>query len=402
MALFITFCQAFTLRRLLGLAIVALLCLFLVRQIFYAEPHHGHVEPLRRMMALGDTRKVILFWTKFFGDDFSTHINFDVVNSCPVHNCFLTSDRSYLHDSTAVVFHADLEATDLPLTRSVNQSFVFYLLESPFKHLGRFRQQPYKGYFNLTWTYRHDSDVLATYYMNSYQPNLGGDRASRAKKKNKALALISNCQAPSNRDLYISELLQYFPVDVIGGCGNKTCPRGEWECTKQFSEYRFYLAFENALCQDYLTEKAFRAFSHDILPIVLGQGNYNALLPPNSFLNVADFVSPKKLAEHLHYLSRNPDEYEQHFKWKQFSEHSRIPVAYNQDRTDICQLCEIINRVPAIQSTYPDIHDWWVTQARCYVPLFSSAQKTRNLRSLLTLITTIIFLRKYFSYDYFI
>ena len=139
------------------------------------------------------------------------------------------------------------------------------------------------------------------------------------------------------------------------------------------------------LCRDYITEKAYRAFSYDVLPIVLGSGNYSALLPPNSFINVADFDTPKKLAKLLRFLSDNPDEYEKYFAWKHLPEHSRVPDAYRRDRTDIGKLCEIINRegspsvAPSVGSAYRDLHDWWVTQAQCYTPLFSSSPRRTSL-----------------------
>ncbi|OQV24669.1 putative Alpha-(1,3)-fucosyltransferase C [Hypsibius exemplaris] len=351
-------CQRFTLRRFAGLAVLASLAYFTLCRLVPHAPDSSTLSYL----APGDTRKVILFWTKFFDDDFVTYMNFDV-HSCPVRNCLLTSDRGYLRDSSAVVFHGrNLDSSDLPAVRSPSQSFVFYLLEAPYMMYNLLQKEVWLGFFNLTWTYRQDSDVLSTYYFRYYQPNLGGDRNSRAAKKNRAIALISNCGSPSNRDVYIAELQRYFPVDVAGRCGTLTCPKGSSQCSQQLSQYKFYLAFENGLCLDYVTEKAYRAFSYDILPIVLGGGNYSALLPPNSFLNVADFATPKQLAERLHVLSNNPDEYEKHFIWKQSPEYSRIPAAYQRDRTDICKLCEILNRAKSgdssARSSYADLHDW--------------------------------------------
>ncbi len=36
-------------------------------------------------------------------------------------------------------------------------------------------------------------------------------------------------------------------------------------------DYKFYLAFENSLCVDYISEKFWRAMSWDLVPIVLGE-----------------------------------------------------------------------------------------------------------------------------------
>jgi hypothetical protein len=56
---------------------------------------------------------------------------------------------------------------------------------------------------------------------------------------------------------------------------------------------RFYISFENAICKDYITEKTFNALKLNTIPIVLGGVNYMAELPPGSFINAAQFVSPQ-------------------------------------------------------------------------------------------------------------
>lgn len=54
-------------------------------------------------------------------------------------------------------------------------------------------------------------------------------------------------------------MMQYYiDVDIYGKCGNLTCSH-ENDCFDDLAEdYKFYLAFENALCPDYVTEKFFR------------------------------------------------------------------------------------------------------------------------------------------------
>ena len=57
--------------------------------------------------------------------------------------------------------------------------------------------------------------------------------------------------------------------------------------------FRFYISFENAICKDYITEKTFNALKLNTIPIVLGGVNYTSVLPPGSFINAAEFVSPQ-------------------------------------------------------------------------------------------------------------
>ena len=58
---------------------------------------------------------------------------------------------------------------------------------------------------------------------------------------------------------YARELGKYINVDIYGACGSKRCPRTN--TNKCFSildkEYKFYLAFENSNCKEYITEKFF-------------------------------------------------------------------------------------------------------------------------------------------------
>ena len=56
---------------------------------------------------------------------------------------------------------------------------------------------------------------------------------------------------------------------------------------------RFYISFENAICKDYITEKTYNALKLNTIPIVLGGVNYSSLLPPHSFINAAEFITPQ-------------------------------------------------------------------------------------------------------------
>ena len=100
--------------------------------------------------------------------------------------------------------------------------------------------------------------------------------------------MVSNCVTDSRREDYVRQMRQYITVDVYGACGDLTCQH-DWEnpaCSRMLGrsiymnfidlqhtiserDYMFYLAFENSICVDYVTEKLFRTLELDLEPHIL-------------------------------------------------------------------------------------------------------------------------------------
>jgi len=75
----------------------------------------------------------------------------------------------------------------------------------------------------------------------------------------------------------VAELQKYIDVDIFGECGTFNCPRQyeeNWTALWE-REYKFYLAFENSVCQDYITEKFYGTLKLELILVVLGGGDYN-------------------------------------------------------------------------------------------------------------------------------
>lgn len=90
--------------------------------------------------------------------------------------------------------------------------------------------------------------------------------------------------------------------------------------------YKFYLAFENSFCQDYVTEKLFDILQRRIIPIVMGSANYSAIAPPHSYIDAVKY-SPRELAAYLKLLASNEQLYNEYFWWKpHFKIERRYPV----------------------------------------------------------------------------
>ena len=128
-------------------------------------------------------------------------------------------------------------------------------------------------------------------------------------------------------------------VDIYGACGSLKCPRRESDCVEMLQkDYKFYLAFENSNCKDYVTEKFFtNALQNGVVPIVMGASveEYAAIAPPHSFLHVDQFDSPAALAEYLKLLDRDDNLYNEFFQWQTRGEWLRTRF--------FCRVCSMLH-----------------------------------------------------------
>lgn len=96
------------------------------------------------------------------------------------------------------------------------------------------------------------------------------------------------------------------------------CPLSE-NCMEMIDKnYKFYLAFKNSNCRDYITEKLFRnGLSHNMIPIVVGAPpqDYEKFAPLQSYIHYDHFNSPKTLADYLDILDKNDHLYNSYFEW---------------------------------------------------------------------------------------
>lgn len=182
------------------------------------------------------------------------------------------------------------------------------------------------GAFNRTMLYRRDADVVVPHGFvvgrgeeADLLPEIWhGPPISKipSRERKIAVAFISNCKAESGRLEYTRSVQQYISVDIYGKCGPLKCGHSMYvqhryspitdKCLMNAGmKYLFYFAFENSLCNDYVTEKLYNILYYPIVPVVLGAANYSTLLPPNSFIDARRF-SPVQLATLLRRLSQSP------------------------------------------------------------------------------------------------
>ncbi|XP_012162774.1 uncharacterized protein LOC101451489 [Ceratitis capitata] len=132
-----------------------------------------------------------------------------------------------------------------------------------------------------------------------------------------ALSILSGpCQVGRNE--LIDRIAEYIEVHKYGECGDYDCLENDCLLMPQSRgnrTYKFYLAFEEELCEDYVGENFFKALQARLVPVVFGGANYSNFAPPNSYINARDFASMRELAEYLLYLDKNPTEHIKYFAW---------------------------------------------------------------------------------------
>jgi alpha-1,3-fucosyltransferase len=293
--------------------------------------------------------KIILLWTKWFGSKtFDYGLGYGTPfkkNKCPVTNCEITNDRSRLKESNLVVFHMGEIEGRLPSYRSKYQRWIFLMYES--EVMFNPKLDDYNNLFSLSATYRLDSNFTSLYYTNYIwtKNNIFDQNKDFSKDKTDFAAIVvSNCFSKSGRFDYINQLQKFIPVTVYGECG-KPCPilddngkRGD--CKEIISKkYKFYFAFENSLCKDYVTEKFFQILPYDIIPVVYGYGYYSTYVPKSGFINALDYPSAKHLAEYLMFLDKNKTAYNSYFKWKENIKFINDGLIFGH----ICEFCIRLN-----------------------------------------------------------
>ncbi|XP_043223078.1 alpha-(1,3)-fucosyltransferase C-like [Amphibalanus amphitrite] len=173
-----------------------------------------------------------------------------IENGCEVNTCFGTNNRSLLRmdQFDAILFHVQtVSLFGWPDIRSPHQRYVFVTMESAQYLTIPLTSSKYKSAFNLTLTYRRDSDF--PYLYGAMEPVPSPPPTSTrnyAAGKTKLVAwFVSHCSSMSNRGKYVKLLQKYIPVDVYGTCGPLKCPRSaDNNCHKTLlnNDYKFYLS----------------------------------------------------------------------------------------------------------------------------------------------------------------
>ncbi|KAM4696293.1 3-galactosyl-N-acetylglucosaminide 4-alpha-L-fucosyltransferase FUT3-like [Rhinophrynus dorsalis] len=299
----------------------------------------------------GEEDFLLLVWVYPFGARFP-------LDSCQrvhgISGCKLTADRGLYNVSHAVVIHHyDImhDKNSLPQQpRPHYQRWVWFNMEPP---LIITNLHFLDNLFNMTWTFRQDSDIYSPY---GWIEALKHTQNVTIPAKSKLVSWVVSKWYPGiPRIAYYEELKKHIPIDVYG----KNHMKLSWDdFYKTISQYKFYLAFENSIYKDYITEKFWRnAFDSWTVPVVLGTSrkNYERFMPGEAFIHVEDFPNAKELAEFLLKLDKDDVKYRKYLNWRS---HYRVMMETELDKS-YCKACRSLRQSPDYQ-VIPSVAKWFL------------------------------------------
>lgn len=290
---------------------------------------------------------------------------------CPV-ECEWAYDRTRLPSADAVLFDPCLtgptQYREIPVympDKLPGQKWGWFTYEQ-YHYFPMMKEMDYMDRFDYKMTYHHDAEVQITFAC----PWAGVDNLLAPvpqKDKSKIVAMfISNCGTGGAdiRLAYIKELMKYIQVDSYGHClhnkdaalrmGGGSHGNTMRDKINIISGYKFMLAFENNMVEDYVTEKLINAYQAGSVPIYMGSPTIDKWqIAPHSLIKTSDYPSPKDLAAYLHYLNEHDEEYMEYFAWKQigisatFQRLWKNCFAYAE-----CRLCQYVAKSREIDGEY--------------------------------------------------
>ena len=324
--------------------------------------------------------KLILAYTTLYGNPFTTksygRVKANPFSQCK-YKCSWSNNKADYNRSDAVIFHlynlspiykgagyGEFVISKLPTRYRRDQKWVLMIREpNSFFYPQQLKLLDDK--FNLSMTFQSDSDVVIPYgrYWKLSKPEKYANIDYITGKSKMVAWLVSNCITSSRREDYVRELQKYIQVDVYGNCPsfNSSKATGHSFITYLSKKYKFYLAFENSDCEDYITEKFWETLSLGMIPIVRSQRvDYKRLAPPNSYIHTDWFNSPQQLAQYLKDTASQTDALQKYHQWrKSYQAQFRVffPRWY-------CGLCEKVHTSP---SKTVDVYKHFSEDTRCNV-----------------------------------
>ena len=295
--------------------------------------------------------------------------------NCEIKKCVMWFNKKLVNNSDAVIL-TSWKGVDL--VKQPGQVWITLQGESPRTHTKL--AQPKAPIFSkdkVNWTmgYSKSADIYLPFgrmrqLPEEVTPHRDYFKIAKSKTKD-AIWIVSHCDTLSKRELYVEVLKQYISVDILGACGEK------WDCGRRLvhdqcfdiynSTYRYSIAFENTLCQDYITEKFFDNYKYDILQVRRG-GNPSRKpinISQEAYINANDFKNAHELGKFLKSLSSDHEKYASMLRKKD----EYTVVSYMELFRDAgCEICKRLHSVDKYRSLYTDVSQLMHEKQPCFEP----------------------------------
>uniref|UniRef100_UPI0037E9BA27 4-galactosyl-N-acetylglucosaminide 3-alpha-L-fucosyltransferase 9-like n=1 Tax=Semicossyphus pulcher TaxID=241346 RepID=UPI0037E9BA27 len=321
---------------------------------------HSTAEVTKRPNGTTATQKkdrpILLLW--LWPENKRFHLQ-DCETLFRINGCNLTDDRSLYSRSQGVLFfHRAIQddLSNLPYSpRPRFQRWIWLNTDSP---TNTRRIAGIKGLFNLTLSYRKDSDIQARWPL-TLKRNTDEDFVLPEKERLLCWIVDSTGLHTKSRESYsyYRELVKHIKVEVFYSAEFSKAE----DYFQTVSSCKFYLSFENSIHRDYITETFNAPLAAGTVPVVLGppRGNYEDFAPGTSFIHVNDFPDAFKLAEFLLKLDKDNKAYMRYFHWRRFYTARRhLTEENNEFAHAICQACHHVSINKAYR-VVPDLNKWF-------------------------------------------
>ena len=338
--------------------------------VFFWKPEKSHHMESNRT-------KLILYLNPANFQRVRNITNLKYFEQCKVNNCRMTFDPGKANVSDAVIIDWRTLIYKPGFQRPRDQVWIFIQHEPPPQYWGPSPvfYENMKNTFNWTMTYSKKADIHLPYgelkRKQVREFHRKRDYLEIAKNKTKdAVWIVSNCVTAGHREDYVKTLKKYIGVETLGACGNPWCGKAhDHELGDCFSilntSYRFYLAFENNLCEEDITEKFFENYKYDIIQVVRGgrPRKRPAEGSKMAYVSTSDFTNAHALGFYLRELKQNVTEYGKLMAAK--DEYEAIPYQELFQKA-MCQVCARLHNLDKHRQTYKDVYHWMQTQESCY------------------------------------
>ena len=247
------------------------------------------------------------------------HMDTDASLKCPT-LCWWSRDTPWW--MADVVAFDCLQAPPKGIRPPPWQVWVFLCIESSI-HLPHTRTEPFLKQFHLAASHHSSPAAPGLRHLQlSYAPGAPEmlfHPLDVSYKRKAAVWVVSNCAEA--RINIVRELQRYIEVDIFGKCNGRPMPSHGTvygsEKVPLLQRYWMTIAFENAIEDDYITEKLFQPLIAGSIPVYFGTPAAEHILPaPSAAVLASKYGTVGALGTHLQAMLRDDGMLKDAVAWK--------------------------------------------------------------------------------------